>query len=234
RRKVSENVRYKPVATDRFTISTAERRDESVSASELHADKTLFVTPDTRLTLNEEEAEVFDKVAEPASGYKVFPTTNPFDFKVPLNCVIADHDPEKRFIAGLLQSQNRTAYDAWIKSVPTRFYEIDYAWKKGEHPKRGKFSPDFFIKAGHTIIVVETKDDFELKEPSEENKKKAEYATAHFDRLNQILESESSARRYKFVFLTPKGYAAFFDSLRAGKIMSYRSELDIRLSENGD
>ena len=27
-------------------------------------------------------------------------------------------------------------YDAWIKPTAVRFYEIDYAWKKGEHPKR--------------------------------------------------------------------------------------------------
>ena len=70
--------------------------------------------------------------------------------------------------------------------------------------KRGKFNPDFFIKAGNLILVVETKGNEELRESSEENRKKNEYAVAHFDRVNEHLAQESSTTRYKFNFLTPK------------------------------
>jgi type III restriction enzyme len=132
----------------------------------------------------------------------------------------------------LLDPINLPHYDAWIKSTAIRFYEIDYAWKKGEHPKRSKFSPDIFIRAGNLILVVEIKGDEELAEPSEENRKKNEYAVAHFKRVNQHLEQEGSPAHYKFNFLTPTSLVTYFQCLREGRITDYRSELDVKLSED--
>ena len=80
---------------------------------------------------------------------------NRLDFKTPLSAVIADSENERRFIRGLLETSSPPRYDAWIKSTAMRFYEIDYAWKKRNAPKRGKFSPDFFLKIGNLIQVVE-------------------------------------------------------------------------------
>ncbi len=131
----------------------------------------------------------------------------------------------------MLESEHTKCYDAWLKSTATRFYEIDYAWKKGEHPKRGKFNPDIFIKIGNLIVVVEIKGDEELHEPSEENKKKNEHALAHFHRVNENLKKEGSPIRYKFIFLSPQSFNIFFQSLREGKIKSFKSELDVRLAE---
>ncbi len=122
-------------------------------------------------------------------------------------------------------------YGAWLKSTAMRFYEIDYSWKKRGHTKRGKFSPDFFIKAGDLILVVEIKGNEELAEPSEENRKKREYAAAHFQRVNEHLEREGSPLRYKLNFLTPSNYGIYFQYMREGRIADYRSELDVRLSE---
>ena len=141
--------------------------------------------------------------------------------------MIADSENERRFIKALLEPQNVRCYDAWLKSTATRFYEIDYAWKKGEHPKRGKFNPDFFIKVGDLIVVVEVKGDEELREPSEENRKKNEYAVAHFDRVNDHLKQEGNPVRYKFTFLNAGYFNKFFQSLRDGKIANFRSELDV-------
>lgn len=59
---------------------------------------------------------------------------------------IADWTPERKFIRLLCERENCEAVDAWLKNSPQRFYTIEYAWKKGRHPKRGDFSPDFFIK----------------------------------------------------------------------------------------
>jgi type III restriction enzyme len=131
----------------------------------------------------------------------------------------------------LLQSQNVSCYDCWIKSTATRFYEIDYAWKRGEHPKRGKFNPDIFIKVDNLIVVIEIKGDEELHEPSEENKKKNEYALAHFERVNDNLKKESNPIRYKFIFLTERSFNIFFQSLREEKIRNFKSELDVKLAE---
>jgi type III restriction enzyme len=234
RRKSSETVRYKPVATDLYGISTSERPAESVSAAELRRDKTLFYTHHTRATLRDEQQEFFDEVIDPGALFRRIEIANPRDFKSPCNAVVADAEPEKRLIAQIVSSVNVDCVDAWLKSTPIRFYEIDYAWKKGEHPKRGKFSPDFFIKVGNLVSVVEVKGDEELREPSEENRKKAEYAHAHFQRLNTQLSKNGETVRYCFNFLSPKNFGTYFQYLRDGNVTSYRSELDVRLAEAED
>ncbi|HLF24941.1 MAG TPA: DEAD/DEAH box helicase family protein [Anaerolineae bacterium] len=231
RRTGTENVRYAPVIKRYFTVSTRERQADSVSAPELRNTKTIFYTAHSRDTLIDEQVEFFDEVTDAGSGFKTIPVRNYHDFKTPLNLAIADSENEKRFIKALLDSANVGCYDAWLKSTSTRFYEIDYAWKKGEHPKRGKFNPDFFIKVGNLIVVVEIKGDEELREPSEENRKKNEYALAHFERVNAHLKEEGFPLRYKFTFLNDGYINKFFQSLRDGNVASFRSELDRKLAE---
>lgn len=231
RRKTSENVRYTSIPTRFYQLATRQRQADSVSAAELRRDKFTFFTDQTRASLKDAQVDFFDEVAEPGSGFKCIPVDNHHDFKTPLNAAIADSDPERRFIRALLEPANLPCYDAWIKSTAIRFYEIDYAWKKGEHPKRGKFSPDFFIKAGDRILVLEIKGNEELREPAEENRKKNEYAVAHFERVNDHLKQAGSPIRYTFTFLTPNNFGAYFQYLRGGRIADYRSELDVKLAE---
>jgi len=231
RRKESENVRYKMEIEAYVTFSTVDRQSEGVSASELRGAKTYYYMDQTRNLLAEDQKEFFDEVTDQGSGYKVSLISNRFDFKTPLNSVIADHDNERKFINHLFKSENVKCYEAWIKSTATRFYEIDYAWKKGEHPKRGKFNPDIFIKTADLILVVEIKDDDEIREPSEENRKKNEFAIEHFKRVNRKLEEDGEKFRYKFLFVTERSFNLFFQYLRAGRIKDFRSELDVRLAE---
>lgn len=143
---------------------------------------------------------------------------------------IADATPERKFIRQLCERQNTLALDAWLKSAPQRYYAIEYAWKKGEHPKRGEFSPDFFIKKGDTIHVIEIKDDPEIVEPSLENPKKYEYAQAHFARLNKWLEGAGISTRYQHNWLSPKSFNRFFQVLRENRVEGFRSELDVTLN----
>jgi type III restriction enzyme len=234
RRKASETVRYMYVPNWMYMLSTRDRHVDSVSAPELRRDKFYFFTPDTRATLNEQQYEFFDEATESGSGFRVIEVRNVYDFKTPLNAIIADSQPEKRFIDLLLARDNVDYITAWIKSTVVRFYEIDYMWRRsreGEHTKKGKFSPDFFIRAGNLILVVEIKGDEEITEPAEENFKKNEYALAHFKRLNEELDKEGNPVRYKFNFLTPKNFSTYFQYLRRGDIWDYESELDVRLAE---
>ena len=69
------------------------------------------------------------------------------------------------------------------------------------------------------------------KHESEENRKKNEYAVAHFERVNQHLKAAGDAIRYKFNFLTETSFNKFFQSLRDGTIGHFRSELDVKLVE---
>ncbi len=156
--------------------------------------------------------------------------TNTHDFKTPCNMAIADATPERKFIRELCDRQNALALDAWLKNAPQRYYAIEFAWKKGEHPKRGEFSPDFFIKKGDMIYVVEIKDDGEITDPSAENQKKFEYAQAHFERLNRWLADVGIPTRYQHNWLTPKSYNPFFQLLREDKVQGFRSELDVVLN----
>jgi type III restriction enzyme len=214
------------------TLSTRERQADSCSAVELRrGSKTVFYGPDCETTLVDEQVEFFKEVQDPDGDFRAGQeqVANSHDFKTPLNLVIADATPERKFVRQLCTRENAQAIDAWLKNTPQRFYSIEYAWKKGEHPKRGEFSPDFFIKTDDLILVVEIKDDSEIFDPSPENQKKYEYAKAHFERLNQWLLSEVIPVKYQFNFLTPKSYGTFFQKLRDKDLLGFRSEIDVVL-----
>lgn len=111
------------------------------------------------------------------------------------------------------------------------FYCIEYACKKGNTAKRGEFSPDFFIKQGNQIFVVEVKGDEEISDPSADNVKKHEYATEHFNRLKLWLEKAELPTRYQFNMISPKNFNAFFQKLRAGEAVGFRSDLDVAMTK---
>lgn len=230
-RKAAQVVRYDFEPTNYYPVSTTERPQESASASDLKNGKTIFYTSKTKGNMPDEYKEFYEEAIEEASGFKCAKVANHYDFKSPLNAVVADHDNERRFVKELVKAENAEKIAAWIKSTPMSFYEIDYFWKKGEHPKRGKFNPDFFIKTDGLILVVEIKDDDEISEPSVENKKKNEYALAHFERINAYLRKNKKGVQYKFNFLTPTDFNGYFQSVRDGKVANFRSALDVELTK---
>lgn len=230
RRKSAKRVVYKLTANALRTFSTKERPAISVSAAELRrGDKTIFFTPDCEKTVPDEQIDFFHTVEDPDGDYLVgrIPVENSHDFKTPFNMAIADWTPERKFTRLLCERENAQRIDAWIKNSPQRFYAIEYAWEKGEHPKRGEFSPDFFIRKGNTVYVVEIKDDGEISDPLPDNQKKFEYAQAHFDRLNEWLKKEGIESMYQLNFLTPKSFNRFFTLLRKDEAKGFRSDLDV-------
>lgn len=232
RRKAAKRVIYKTHAGDLRTLSTSERPSDSVSAAELRrGSKTIFFTDQSAAKVSDEQREFFYEATDPDGDFAQgqVSVANPFDFKTPLTFVIADATPERRFVRELVKRENALKIDGWIKNTATRFYAVEFAWKKGEHPKRGEFSPDFFIRQGDTCIVVEIKSDDEIADPSAENVKKYQFARAHFETLNGRLEAEGHVRRYHFTMLTPRGYNTFFQTLREEFVPGFLSELDVAL-----
>lgn len=227
----SKAVRYNFTPKDFQAFNTRSRPQDGVSASQLRQEKVVFCTPSTRQTLPAEQLELFDEVSDQGSAYRCFIVKNAYDFKTPLNLVIADSNPEYRFLKELVGSENAGKVDAWIKSTPQKFYEISYSWHKGEAPKRGTFNPDFFIKVDDLILVLEIKDDGELNDPSLENRGKNKAAIMHFKMLNKRLEQQGVSTRYQFHFLVPSNFPDFFKFLREGKLTTYRSGLDIKFSD---
>lgn len=234
RRKAAKRVIYKLSPNALAMWNTGDRQAESCSAAELRrGTKTVFYGPGGEATLADEQKEFFREVQDPdgdfVNGRVAVGSAN--DFRTPADLAIADAKPERTFLRELCNRETAKEVDAWLKNTPVGFYAIEYAWKKGEHPKRGEFSPDFFLKRGDRIFVVEIKGDEEIPDPSPENAKKHEYASEHFDRLNEWLEREGIPTRYQFNMLTPRDYGKFFTNLRTGELAGFRSELDVVMAE---
>ncbi len=237
RRKSAKRVVYKLSPNALVTLSTSDRQADSCSAAELRREsKTIFFTDGCDNALPDEQREFFAEVKDIDGDFRGSSTVinNSADFKCPLNFAIADATPERRFIRNLVERDNVLHLDAWLKNTPVGFYTIDYAWKKGEHPKRGEFSPDFFIKQENIIFVVEIKGDEEITDPSPDNIKKHEYALEHFDRLNEWLEKDNNPIRYQFNMLTPKDYNKFFQKLRERDLSGFVSSLDVAIKKSTD
>ena len=236
KRKGAKRVIYVLAANALVTMSTATRQAESCSAAELRrGSKTVFYTDSCMATLSDEQREFFAEVADPDGDFVSGRAEigNPADFKTPVNLAIADATPERKFIRELTDRKNTTHLDAWLKNAAMNFYSLEYAWKKGEHPKRGEFNPDFFIKQGEQIFVTEIKDDGEISDPSPENVKKHEYARAHFERLNDWLKKDALLVRYQFNMVSPRDFNSFFQKLREMDLVGFRSELDVTMINAG-
>jgi len=159
--------------------------------------------------------------------------------KTPTNIVLASSKPEKQFIGRLISDAGRRLVDAWIKSDDRSFYSIDYVLTRadGSHPQRKEFNPDFFLRVGSDVVVVETKEDG-AKDPQHgefrKNQCKCEYAKRHFKRLNELLGDAEGESPYRFTFLTPDDYQAFLDAverLRDGTGWHFNSLLQDALEE---
>lgn len=234
RRKAAKRVVYTLSPKALARVSTATRQIESCSAAELRrGSKTVFYAPGCGASLVDEQKEFFREVEDPDGDFRGGreEVGNAADFKTPLNIAIADATPERKFTRLLVTRDNAQKLDAWLKNTPIGFYFIEYAWKKGNTPKRGEFSPDFFIKQGNQIFVVEVKGDEEIADPSADNIKKHEYATAHFKRLNEWLEKAKITTRYQFNMISPKNFNAFFQKLRADDAVGFRSDLDVAMTK---
>jgi len=229
----SKVIRYQLSPEAVTTISTADRPRDSVGVASLHRAVMTVFADEYSFRLSDEEVkllleEVRDDETLPRAAWQY--VDNAFLFKAPLNIVLANHKPERDFVRQLIRPENAQVIDAWIKPTDKGFYDVEYAWRKGEHTKRSFFNPDFFIKKGNHSLVIEIKGDEELADPSRENKGKYKHAQRHFEILNQ----QQSECTYFFHFLTPRDYDKFFKFLRDGNYASFVSDLDVALKSNGE
>jgi len=232
RRKTAKRVVYKLSAEALVSLNTSSRQADSCSAAEMRrGSKTIFYPEGCSETLADEQKEFFAEVEDVDGEFRGAReiVSNSSHFKCPANFAIADSTPERKFIRALVDSKNVSYIDAWLKNTSMRFYCIEYAWRKGEHSKRGEFSPDFFVKQGDSIFVIEIKDDGEVADPAPDNIKKYEYARAHFQRLNGWLDKEDLATRYQFNMISPRDFNSFFQKLREYDLTGFRSELDVTM-----
>lgn len=224
KRKNSTFPRIVPKSKEPYKVSTREINKNSLGVGSLRRDSSIF-WDDYSLSLGEEgDRKLLKELEEDESLPRsaLIKVENKYNFRTPLNVCLASYEPERRFIRELTAEQTAKAVDAWIKSLDVGFYSIEYSWRKGEHPKQGSFNPDFFIKIGKDIVVVEIKMDNDV---SDENKAKLRYAKEHFARLNDLQKEQ----RYYFKFLSPGSYDLFFKTLREKTYKDFRSELEAKL-----
>lgn len=230
----SKTVVNKIKSTEFETIKTVDMRDESRGVSSFRSDASLFYSSDYETEISEDDQK---KIIDEFFGDESFPIkahteVNVYDFKTPLNFVIATANPEYTFIKKyLIKNANAQKIKAWIKSRDVGFYSIEYSYKIGSHTKQGSFNPDFIIKLNDEkdiYVVLEIKDN---GDDSLENKGKNRAALAHFELLNSKLKETGSDEKYYFHFISPDDYEVFFEYLRNNMLDSFVSGLDTLLNE---
>jgi len=224
RRTKTKSLRYKIKATDLIKINTADIKKDSLGIGALKRGSSVFYDDYTKKLSEDEDRKLLEELEnnEELPRSALFEIQNHYNFKTPVNITFAAQKPERDFIKRLIENENTKAIDAWIKSRDVGFYSIEYSWRKGEHPKQGSFNPDFFIKIGNDILVVEIKENEAI---TDENKAKLKYAKQHFDRVNKL----QNKQRYYFKFLSPESYDQFFHSLRNGKYKEFKSKIEAGL-----
>ena len=232
-RDSSKVVTYKTMPDEFFEISTKSIPKSTTDLSGFKSNKTLFYcdTLEGSLVNDISSHESFKELTNSINGYRHMLVPNKYFFKTPQYGIVTTLEPETKFLQCLIADDVINSIDAFVKSDDMSFYSIDYVYQKGTHHKNAQFNPDWFIKQGNTIIVVETKDDSQISNPDVENKGKNKAAKKHFEAINKHLEEQGSDVRYKFTFLTPKNYSIFFKKLKEGDILNFKSDLDVELSK---
>ena len=221
-------------STEFEEIDTNDMRDETRGISSFRTDSMLFYTNKYLDEIqNDEQKSIMDKfLADYSLPRSACNQINFYDFKTPLNMVIATKDPEYKFIKDYLTDNiNARKIDSWIKSRDMGFYSIEYSYKINSHTKISTFNPDFIIKLktnGNKYVFIEIKDD---KDVSPENKGKNRASKEHFKLLNAQLQAEKIDEKYLFHFLSPIDYETFFQYLREDKLDNFVSELDNLLED---
>lgn len=250
KRKRAKALRFEIEPIDLEKLNTSQLKKASLGLGAFRRGATLFFDGDSLELSDEEDITILKELINDSTVYKIkdsgslevegeikesgihlFKVGNKYRFKTPLNIVFAHSIPERKFIEKLIFEAK--LIDTWIKSRDTGFYSIEYSWEKGTHMKQGKFNPDFFLKIGNKIVVIEIKDDEMIERVKEggdvtkEHRAKYRETIKHFDRLNELQKEQI----YYFNFLTPQDFDNFFGILREGDFSGFKSQLDIELEE---
>lgn len=145
-------------------------------------------------------------------------------FKTPLGIVYVSYAPECQFMKKLYD--HAVLIDSFTKNPDKSFYSFPYSYKPETKAKtktrQENFNPDFFLKKGDDVVVVEIKKD---GDDSKKNAAKYRDGERHFEELNKALESKDIPQRYWFKFITPMDYDDFFEAVRSGGFRNWKSEL---------
>ena len=218
-------------ATKPFSVNTEDLQSTSAKISEFSKHKAMIIEETSIQLSKPDDLDLIKEAIDESPGKNILKVENKYIFKCPLNLVILSHNNEREFARHLIMKEYSQSFDMWIKSVDRAFYDIPYSFRAGSksslergggHQKWAKFNPDFFIKIGKDILVVEIKSDEDV---TEINKAKLKYAEEHFKELNKA----QSKFKYYFKFLSPQDFPQFFEAIKNGKYAKYTSNLEAEL-----
>ena len=213
---------FKNRADKAVELDTKNITRQSVSVYQLTRETDCYYTEKTSPSLSKQEKIIFDKAVEEKDDkrYGLYQKDRN-DFRSPLNCVCVSFKPERRFLKQLFIEMS--LFDSFIKNPDKSFYSIPYSFKKGTHMKYQNFNPDFFLKKGKDVLVVEIKKD---DDDSKENIAKNRDAIKHFEVLNNL----QNKQKYYFYFLSLEDYDDFFEAVRNNRYHGFQSTLSRSLS----
>ena len=139
--------------------STKDIQINTISLTELKKDHAIIFDISSVKKSLEDDRKMMNEAYQELPRKNVIEVKNTYFFKCPLNTVILSHTNEIDFTRYLIDKRYVNKISAWIKVSDKGFYDIPYSYRKGIHQKEAKFNPDFFIKIGKAIVVVEIKSD---------------------------------------------------------------------------
>ena len=231
KREATGTTKIERKAKKPFQVETKNISMNSAKISEFSKNKAMIYENFSVKASKKDDIGLIEEAVNESPGKNVLKVDNKYLFKCPLNVVILSHNNEREFARYLLIQEYAQCFDAWVKSVDRAFYDIPYSFrsgskskseKRGSHQKWAKFNPDFFIKIGKNILVVEIKADDDI---TEINRAKLKYAEQHFLELNK----KQNKFAYYFKFLSPQDFPQFFEAIKKGKYKNYRSNLEAEL-----
>lgn len=215
RRKPASPVFNKKV-DDIIEIDTSSMRSLTERYSHIKEYITMFISSAYEMDMDETKKEMLEAIIDEVKRKQV-KEVNKYNFKTPVDIVFTSLEPERKFASYLVDDEVAKVVDAWVKSRDVGFYTIDYQKNKGASFKG--FNPDFFIKVGNKILVVETKSDNDF---SEENKAKLKAGRRHFELLNAELKANGIDQQYYFNMLGPADFSTYFEYLKDGRLFKSR------------
>jgi type III restriction enzyme len=216
------------------SLSTAALVSQSVGRSELARDTAIAVRTDNGRAIrlpghDTGQYDLLDQViADPRRRHgAVIEIPNERAWRTPLDLVIVSFNPEQTFLRALFRRAEACAVEAWVKAPDAGFYGLPYTITRAGVVRNQTFNPDWFLRRGDDVLVVETKADGDV---SAENRAKLRDATGWFGRLNSLLAAAAAPRRYYFYFLGLSDIEPFFDAVCDGSHPDFLSRIQSELA----
>ena len=134
-------MRHEIEAENLYGINIKDIAKHSLGAGALRREHSIFFDAYSLEEGDEEDRKLLKELLgdETLPRYTLQKVENTFNFKTPVNVVFASYKPERDFVRRLVSEENAKFIHAWIKSPDAGFYSLEYSWRKGEHPKAGKY-----------------------------------------------------------------------------------------------